>query len=136
MNKLITLVLLSFLSIVSAVQANDNVELIVVRSEHKLLVQRDGVTLRTFKVALGSAGRKAKVKAGDRATPLGEYRISKVRASDRFHQFLQIDYPNVSDALRALKSNLITREEYNAILDAHIYGKTPPYGCALRSCVH
>lgn len=131
MNNLITLVLVSLIGIVSSVQANDNVELVVLRSEHKLLVQQDGITLRTFKVALGSAGRKAKLQAGDRATPLGEYRISKMRASDRFHQFLQIDYPNISDALRALKSNMITREEYNAILDAHIYGKIPPQNTAL-----
>ncbi len=135
MNKLITLVLLSLISIVSSVQANENIELIVVRSEHKLLVQQDGITLRTFKVALGSAGRKAKLQAGDHATPLGEYRISKMRDSDRFYQFLQIDYPNVNDAMRALKNHLITREEYNAILDAHIYGKTPPQNTALGGSI-
>ncbi|MBE0438992.1 MAG: L,D-transpeptidase [Gammaproteobacteria bacterium] len=131
MNKLITLVLVSLIASVSPVQANENIELVVLRSEHKLLVQQDGITLRSFKVALGSAGKKAKLQAGDRATPLGEYRIRMMRDSDRFHQFLQIDYPNVSDALRALKNDLISREQYNAILDAHIYGKIPPQNTAL-----
>ncbi|MDT8371546.1 MAG: L,D-transpeptidase [Gammaproteobacteria bacterium] len=135
MFRLIITLTISLLAYISTSYASDNIELVVLRSEHKLLVQQDGIILRSFKVALGSAGKKSKLQAGDRATPLGEYRISMMRDSDRFHQFLQIDYPNVNDALRALKNNLISREEYNAILDAHIYGKIPPQHTALGGSI-
>jgi len=135
MFRIIVAVTVSILACFSTAYANDNIELVVLRSEHKLLVQLDGMTLRTFKVALGSAGKKAKLRAGDRATPIGEYRISKMRDSNRFYKFLQIDYPNVQDAMRALKNNLISKQEYQAILDAHIYGKTPPQNTALGGAI-
>jgi murein L,D-transpeptidase YafK len=115
--------------------ASEEIELVVVRSEHKLLVQKAGMTLRSFKVALGSAGKKEKRRSGDHATPLGEYQISKMRSSDRFHQFLQINYPNVNDAQRALKNGLISRDEYRSILHAHVSGDIPPQNTALGGAI-
>ena len=111
--------------------AEDVIELVVIRSEHRLVVKKGDVTLQSFNVALGSAGKKEKLKMGDRATPLGEYRISKIRDSDKFHKFIQINYPNMDDAQRALKSKLITKQQYRKILQAHLLGEMPPQNTAL-----
>ncbi len=114
---------------------NQSIELVIVRSAHELLVKQGNVTLRTFKVALGSGGKKAKLRAGDHTTPKGHYTILKVRDSDRFHLFLQIDYPNMDDAKRALKNHTITLKEYRAILLAHKTGHLPPQNTALGGSI-
>jgi murein L,D-transpeptidase YafK len=119
----------------TSVFASENIELVIDRSEHKLIVKKEGATLRTFKVALGSGGRKAKLQEGDHKTPKGTYRISQVRDSQRFHMFLQLDYPNMDDARRALQNNVITRYEYRKILDAHSYGRLPPQNTALGGAI-
>jgi murein L,D-transpeptidase YafK len=115
--------------------ASEKIELVIDRSEHKLIVKKDGSTLRTFKVALGSGGRKAKLQEGDHKTPKGIYHISKIRDSQRFHMFLQLNYPNMKDAGRALKNHVITRKQYQDILDAHSYGKLPPQNTALGGAI-
>ncbi len=106
-------------------------EIVIDRSEHRLMVKKEGVVLRSFTVALGSGGRKAKEKRGDRKTPNGTYKITELRSSDRFYLFVELNYPNVRDALRGLKNKLITKQQYNAILDAHIYGGRPPQNTPL-----
>ncbi|PHS69546.1 MAG: L,D-transpeptidase [Methylophaga sp.] len=115
--------------------ASDDIELIVVRSEHRLVVKKNGNTLRTFKVALGSGGRKAKRQEGDHTTPKGRYLISKVRDSDRFHLFIQLNYPNMDDAKRALKNNMISRDVYRKILGAHLAKELPPQNTALGGAI-
>lgn len=124
---------LSFLPNLS--YATDQVELIIDHSEHKLVIKKDNTTLRTFKVALGSGGKKAKQHEGDHKTPKGTYKISKIRDSNRFHMFLQLNYPNMKDAGRALKNHLISREQYQDILDAHAYGHLPPQNTALGGAI-
>ena len=124
-----------FSALATTVRASETIELVVLRSEHRLLVKQDGHVLRTFKVALGSAGRKAKLREGDHATPKGHYTITKVRDSDRFHLFLQLNYPNMDDAKRALKNHLISRQQYQTILEAHFFGRLPPQNTALGGSI-
>lgn len=115
--------------------ATNDYELIIKRSEQRLIVQKDGKPVRSFHVALGSGGKRPKLQAGDRRTPVGEYHIVQVRDSDRFHLFIQLDYPSVRDAINALKAGRITKKEYRKILDAHIYGKLPPQNTALGGAI-
>ncbi|MFW5449996.1 MAG: murein L,D-transpeptidase family protein [Methylophagaceae bacterium] len=126
---------LSLFGLAAAIADDDDIELIIDRSEHQLLVKKAGNTLRTFKVALGSGGRKAKLQSGDHTTPKGQYLISKVRSSDRFHMFMQLNYPNMDDAKRALASKLINHKQYQQILSAHLYGHLPPQDTALGGAI-
>ncbi len=96
---------------------------------------KNDVVLSSFRVAFGSGGRKAKLQQGDHTTPKGKYRIKRVRDSDRFYSFLQLDYPSVNDAITALESHLITKADYNAIVDAHIAGKIPPQNTPLGGSI-
>jgi len=122
-------------SISSPVSASDDIELLVLRSQHELIVKQNGMTLRTFKVAFGSGGKKAKRREGDHTTPKGKYQINRVRDSDRFHVFIQLNYPNMNDAKRALKNHSISRQQYRDILDAHNKGKLPPQNTALGGAI-
>jgi murein L,D-transpeptidase YafK len=115
--------------------ATGDYKLLIKRSEQRLIVQKDGKPVRTFHVALGSGGRSGKLQAGDRKTPLGEYHIVQVRDSDRFHLFIQLDYPSVRDAINALKADRISKAEYRKILDAHIFGQLPPQNTSLGGAI-
>ncbi len=129
-------IIIFLLSVIStSVYATGDVKLLVIRSEHKLVVMKNDVVLNTFKAAFGSGGRKAKLQRGDHTTPKGHYRIKKMRDSERFHLFLQLDYPSVKDAITALDSNIISKAEYNAIIDAHIAGKIPPQDTPLGGSI-
>ena len=119
----------------NSVHADETIELVIIRSEHTLVVKQHGNTLRTFKVAFGSGGRKAKLQQGDHTTPKGDYQISKIRNSNRFHIFMQLDYPNVEDAERALNDHIISRKQYQSIVDAHRKGILPPQNTALGGAI-
>lgn len=129
------LMLLIMLSCQSVAWATGSYELVIKRSEKRLIVQKEGKTIRSFHVALGSGGRQGKLQAGDRRTPLGEYHITQVRDSDNFYMFMQLDYPSVRDAINALKTKRISKKEYREILDAHIFGHLPPQHTSLGGAI-
>lgn len=118
-----------------AAASSDGVEIIIVRDQNKLLVKKDNRTIKTFRAAFGSGGKQAKVREGDRKTPKGHYRILEVRSSDSFHTFMQLNYPNMDDAKRALKSGLIDRTQYRRILGAHLYEELPPQNTVLGGLI-
>jgi hypothetical protein len=59
----------------------------------------------------------------------------EVRESDRFHLFIQLNYPSVRDAINGLKTETITKQQYRDILDAHIYGQLPPQNTKLGGAI-
>jgi murein L,D-transpeptidase YafK len=133
--KFITIALLVISSLSLSVKASDNIELLISRSTHTLTVIKGPVTLNTFKVAFGSGGKKAKLKEGDHSTPKGTYVINRISDSENFHLFMQLNYPNIADAKRALKHELINRKQYRAILLAQIEGRMPPQNTPLGGAI-
>lgn len=131
MFRLLFLVLLFHWPAAAALADTDAIEVVIVRSENKLLIRKNDKTIRSFKVALGSGGRQPKMQEGDRRTPQGHYRIKDIRSSDRFYLFMHLDYPNMDDAKQALKDGRITRTQYRKILAAFIYNETPPQNTPL-----
>ncbi len=69
------------------------------KSEHTLELRKDGVVVKSYKVALGSGGAGPKEMEGDKKTPVGRYFISS-RIKGLFHQFLTVSYPNAEDKRR------------------------------------
>lgn len=110
-------------------------EIVILRDQQKLLVKKNDEVIRSFHVALGSGVGEHKLMEGDRRTPSGHYRIVEARDSDQFHRFLQLNYPSVDDAKRALKEHRISRYDYRRILEAHIYNRTPPQDTALGGAI-
>ena len=112
-------------SLIAAELAKPRIEVFKAKRELRLF---DGDHLiKTYRVALGSNPVPPKERQGDRATPEGSYFICHKNPQSRFHLSLAINYPNAADAKRGLKSALISRAEYEAILRADANHKTPPW---------
>ena len=82
-------------------------------------------------VAIGSNGTTRRKRLADERTPLGEYRISEIRRSRRFHLFLGLDYPTIEDAKRALGENRIDESEFRRIRQALQRGDRAPQDTSL-----
>jgi murein L,D-transpeptidase YafK len=75
--------------------------LVVIKGEHRLLLQQQGQTLASFEVALGRGGKGPKRREGDGRTPEGLYTIDFHNGSSAFYRALHISYPGRADLARA-----------------------------------
>ena len=78
--------------------------IIVIKSERRLYLVRDGALLASYRVALGRQPRGTKIYQGDGRTPEGSYTITAFNAASQFHRSLRVSYPNDHD--RALSRAL------------------------------
>lgn len=99
----------------------------VFKAKRELRVYAGDQRIKTYRIALGSNPVPRKLRQGDRATPEGSYFISYKNPRSKFHLSLAISYPNAGDAKRGLKSGLISRAEYKAIVQAAANQETPPW---------
>lgn len=74
---------------------------LILKKQHKLVLLRQGRTIKTYDVALGRGGLGPKERQGDHKTPEGLYKIDSRKANSRFYRALHISYPNDSDRHRA-----------------------------------
>lgn len=110
----------------------------VSKSERRLYLCDGEIIARTYRVGLGSAPTGHKVREGDGRTPEGMYYICLKNPESRFNLSLGICYPNVEDAAAGLEAGLITKDQYDAIVDAITAGRTPPWDTPLGGeiCLH
>lgn len=109
---------------------------IEVKKNQRLLIVRDGERVRaTFPIALGRGGPGDKHKLGDNKTPVGTYRIVGVNNSTAFDTFLRLNYPNVKDAFYGLKSQLISRRDFDRIVTALRHHEVPPQNTRLGGAI-
>lgn len=76
---------------------------IVVKSERRLYLVREGAVIAVYRVALGSNPEGHKFFEGDGRTPEGVYRLQGKNERSRFHRSIRISYPNSADRARARK---------------------------------
>jgi murein L,D-transpeptidase YafK len=74
--------------------------IVILKSEHVLLLLAGDRVLRSYPIALGQVAG-AKREQGDKKTPEGRYFISGRNPHSRFHLSLQLSYPNAADLRRA-----------------------------------
>jgi murein L,D-transpeptidase YafK len=77
--------------------------ILVVKSERKLTLLRDGKPLKNYFVALGGAPVGDKQCQGDSRTPEGIYRIDFKKKDSLYHRALRVSYPNAQDVAEARK---------------------------------
>ena len=95
--------------------------------QHALLVMEGDKTLRSFdNISIGRSGVTRQKVADDNKTPLGEYRVRRIKRNSRFHLYFGLDYPSKAQAVRASRKGDITTAELNAILRAHKRNEEPP----------
>ncbi len=75
--------------------------IVVVKSERRLYLLREGEVLKTYRVALGRQPRGTKMRQGDGRTPEGHYRLTAFNPGSRFHRSIRLSYPNEQDLERA-----------------------------------
>lgn len=91
-------------SIEAALPLADRV--VVRKGARKLELLRNGVALRSFKVALGLRPEGHKQFEGDFRTPEGVYRLTRRNPNSEYFLSIQVDYPNPQDVARARKQGL------------------------------
>ena len=114
-----------FVLMCSQVSANDY-QIRISKKNNALMLEREGEVIKTYHIATGKGGQGTKRKRGDSKTPIGTYRIMDFKQSDRFHYFMQLDYPNLIDAWYGYKNQLISSEEFKLIAAAYKKRKVPP----------
>lgn len=75
--------------------------LVVIKSERKLLTYSQGRLIKIYKIALGRNPIGNKKIKGDNKTPEGIYLISGKNYHEEFYKYLYISYPNSSDVAEA-----------------------------------
>jgi murein L,D-transpeptidase YafK len=88
-----------------AVRADKADFILVLKSEHKLLLLRQGKVLHSYPIALGSETVGAKRARSDGRTPEGSYVIDGRNPHSQYHLSLHISYPNAADRARSAATN-------------------------------
>lgn len=75
--------------------------ILIEKGARRLTLLRDGQSLKTYEVSLGTNPLGHKQQEGDRRTPEGAYAIDFKNARSRFHLALRVSYPNGEDRAQA-----------------------------------
>ncbi|HHW32373.1 MAG TPA: LysM peptidoglycan-binding domain-containing protein [Clostridiaceae bacterium] len=113
-----------------------DLEIVVDKSDHTLMIFSHGILLKTYHVETGDGGIGDKQVAGDHKTPEGNFYITQksvLNPADYYlgSRWLRLSYPNIEDAQRGLNQGIIDKNTYNEIVNAINQGKTPPQYTAL-----
>lgn len=111
------------------------------RTKDWLLVDTHGLTLAVMRderpqltlhdLSIGRYGTSTEKVRGDKTTPLGRFRITRIDRRSGFHVFVQLDYPDIERARKAQLAGDISRRELQTIVSAHRLGKAPPQNTVL-----
>jgi murein L,D-transpeptidase YafK len=105
--------------------------IIIDRDTYTLNLYEDTVFVKSYRVSFGRNVHKIKSKAGDEATPVGEYKICEIDTSHQYNIFFRLNYPNLNDAAEALRKGWITQKEFNQIKFEFYYEGCTKYNEAL-----
>src|SRR5262245_44389948 len=97
----------------------DKPRIVIYKSARKLEFYSDKTLLRTYRVGLGFSPVADKVREGDGATPEGDFYVFVKNNKSAYYLSLGVSYPNVEDAKRGLRDGLITKAQYDAIVEAN-----------------
>ncbi|MEP6756709.1 MAG: L,D-transpeptidase family protein [Chthonomonadales bacterium] len=100
--------------------------LLIYKSKRTLTLLNGPTTVRTYGIALGSSPLGPKGREGDMWTPQGLYRIVAKNNASKFHLSLQLNYPNIADAMLAKSSGVISSSDYEQIVKANHQRFVPP----------
>lgn len=76
-------------------------QLVVDKSERKLMAYSNGKLVKTYTVSLGGQPEGHKESEGDKKTPEGHYFINAKNPNSGYHKNLGISYPNKEDIKKA-----------------------------------
>ncbi len=109
----------------------ENPRIVVKKKERKLEVFDGEKLIKTYRIGLGFVPVGDKEKEGDGKTPEGDFYIFTKNANSKFYLSLGVSYPSIDDAKRSLETNLISKAEHDAIVEAINNEQTPPQNTKL-----
>ena len=103
----------------------ENPNILVKKKERQLQIFDGEKLIRTYAISLGFAPEGDKEIEGDGKTPEGDFFVFTKNPESAFFLSLGVSYPNIEDAERGLKNNLITQTEHDEIVKAINEKKMP-----------
>lgn len=100
---------------------------VVDRRAYKLDLYADGVLVKRYRAIFGKNNNGLKTKADDYITPVGDYRVCKIKDDSQYYKLIIINYPNEKDAGEALKRGLIDEKAFKKIFEANKKGLCPEF---------
>jgi murein L,D-transpeptidase YafK len=113
-----------------------NPRIVVKKAERKLFLYSGTKLVRTYRIGLGLSPSGDKVRQGDRRTPEGDFYIFTKNDESAFFLSLGISYPNAAHAERGVRDNLITKAQYNTIIQALDDRRAPPQNTKLGGDIY
>ena len=110
--------------------------ILVKKAERKLFLYSGTTLVQTYRIGLGLSPAGDKVRQGDRRTPEGDFYIFTKNDKSAFYLSLGISYPNAAHAERGLRDKLITKTQYDTIMEALEARKTPPQNTKLGGDIY
>ena len=110
--------------------------IVVQKAQRKLFLYSGDKLVRSYRIGLGLSPLGDKVRQGDRRTPEGDFYIFTKNDRSAFYLSLGISYPNVAHAGRGLRDSLITRTQYDTIIQALNAHKAPPQNTKLGGDIY
>ncbi|MEO6393882.1 MAG: L,D-transpeptidase [Pyrinomonadaceae bacterium] len=92
--------------------------------------------MRSYPIGLGKNPVPDKIKAGDHATPEGEFYVFTKNPESKYYLSLGLSYPNLEHAKRGLRNGLITDDQYRQIVQQLAGGEKPLQDTALGSEIY
>src|SRR5215510_2573623 len=110
--------------------------IVVYKKARKLELYSGEKLLRSYRVGLGFSPVADKQREGDGATPEGEFYVFVKNDKSAYYLSLGISYPNVEDAERGLRDGLITKHQYDTIVEAQRKKTAPPQYTKLGGLIY
>ena len=111
-----------------AASRGGNKVILVDKVAHKLYVYQSGKVIRSYEAEFGPNWMAHKERAGDKATPEGNYRVTseKTKGNSAYYKALLIDYPNAEDrrmfAINKKKGLISRRTGIGNLIEIHGHG--------------
>lgn len=139
-NWFVTFLSVAFISFLffptTGIASWKEVSLEIIKSKRTLYIKMGDEVLRSYKVSLGNGAAPGPKKyRGDRRTPEGVYYITDFNPNSKYFYFMGLNYPNIEDAERGLRENLISFDEYLEIREKIKNHENPPQDTALGGFV-
>ena len=129
-SRLLVLIFCLFISNLSS--AHNHVWIMVDTKTSTLSVMKGMILEAVFNdIAIGRFGASKARMMGDNRTPLGSFKIDRIKEPSRYYRFFGLDFPNREAADLALAENRITKETWQSIIYAIETGRTPPQNTPL-----
>ena len=110
---------------------------IVIKKSARTLELFDGERLiHSYKTGLGFTPIGDKEIEGDGKTPEGEFYVFVKNPQSKFYLSLGLSYPNTEDAKRGLAKKLISRAQYDQIINAIDRKQIPPQNTKLGGDIY